>query len=61
MPQEKTPMEFETRYEWLRPGQLVARRNECPLIIVPVVGGALDRVPEDARASRSIFASIGGM
>ena len=36
MPQEKTPVEFETRYEWLRPGQLAARRNECPLIIVPV-------------------------
>jgi len=27
---------LETRYEWLRPGQLIARRNECPLIIVPV-------------------------
>ena len=36
MPQEKTAVEFETRYEWLRPGQLVARRNECPLVIVPV-------------------------
>jgi creatinine amidohydrolase len=33
---ETRPVEFETRYEWLRPGQLVARRNECPLIIVPV-------------------------
>ena len=36
MPQEKTTQEFETRYEWLRPGQLAARRNECPLILVPV-------------------------
>ncbi len=36
MPLEKTAVEFETRYEWLRPGQLVARRNECPLIMVPV-------------------------
>jgi creatinine amidohydrolase len=36
MPPKETPVEFETRYEWLRPGQLVARRNECPLIIVPV-------------------------
>jgi creatinine amidohydrolase len=27
---------FETRYEWLRPGQLIARRQECPLIIVPL-------------------------
>ena len=29
-------MEFETRYEWLRPGQLRQRRDECPLIFVPV-------------------------
>ena len=27
---------FETRYEYLRPEQLVARRDECPMIIVPV-------------------------
>jgi creatinine amidohydrolase len=29
-------VEFETRYEWLRPGQLIARREQCPLVIVPV-------------------------
>jgi creatinine amidohydrolase len=27
---------FETRYEWLRPGQLIERRRECSLILVPV-------------------------
>jgi creatinine amidohydrolase len=27
---------FETRYEWLRPAQLVARRDACPLVVVPV-------------------------
>ena len=27
---------FETRYEWLRPAQLVQRRDACPLVIVPV-------------------------
>ncbi len=31
-----TPVEFETRYEWLRPGQLIERRNACSLVIVPV-------------------------
>jgi creatinine amidohydrolase len=36
MEQPGTPVEFETRYEWLRPGQLVERRNACPLVIVPV-------------------------
>ena len=29
-------MEFETRYEWLRPGQLRQRRDQCPLVFVPV-------------------------
>jgi creatinine amidohydrolase len=29
-------VEFETRYEWLRPAQLVERRSVCPLVIVPV-------------------------
>ncbi len=29
-------MEFETRYEWLRPGQLRQRRDQCPLVLVPV-------------------------
>lgn len=28
--------EFETRYEWLRPGQLNARRAQCPLILFPL-------------------------
>lgn len=28
--------EFETRYEWLRPDQLIARRDQCPLAILPV-------------------------
>jgi creatinine amidohydrolase len=27
---------FETRYEWLRPTQLIERRDACPLVIVPV-------------------------
>ncbi len=36
MEQNNTTAEFETRYECLRPGQLVERRNQCPLIIVPV-------------------------
>lgn len=36
MKNERPPLDFETRYEWLRPGQLVDRRRECPLIIVPV-------------------------
>jgi creatinine amidohydrolase len=27
---------FETRYEWLRPAQLIARRNECPLVLFPM-------------------------
>jgi hypothetical protein len=29
-------MDFETRYEYLRPGQLIERRDVCPLVIVPV-------------------------
>ena len=28
--------DFETRYEWMRPGQLIARRDECPLAFFPV-------------------------
>ena len=32
----KTPGEFETRYEYLRPAQLIERRKACPLVIVPV-------------------------
>ncbi len=27
---------FETRYEWLRPGQLRARKEQCPLVLFPV-------------------------
>src|SRR5690242_10098991 len=27
---------FETRYEWLRPGQLRKRQAECPLVIFPL-------------------------
>ena len=27
---------FETRYEWLRPQQLIERRNQCPLVILPI-------------------------
>ena len=27
---------FETRYEWLRPRQLVQRREECPLVLFPI-------------------------
>ena len=27
---------FETRYEWLRPGQLRARQTECPLVLFPL-------------------------
>jgi creatinine amidohydrolase len=33
---QRMSAEFETRYEWLRPAQLVARRDACPLIFVPV-------------------------
>jgi creatinine amidohydrolase len=36
MDSTRTPAKFETRYEWLRPGQLVERRRQCPLVIVPV-------------------------
>lgn len=28
--------EFETRYEWLRPGQLKERQAQCPLILFPL-------------------------
>jgi creatinine amidohydrolase len=28
--------DFETRYEWLRPGQLNERKEKCPLIIFPL-------------------------
>lgn len=28
--------DFETRYEWLRPGQLNARKEQCPLVLFPV-------------------------
>jgi len=28
--------EFETRYEWLRPGQLKKRQAECPLVLFPL-------------------------
>ncbi len=28
--------EFETRYEWLRPGQLTVRKAQCPLILFPL-------------------------
>ena len=28
--------DFETRYEWLRPGQLNARRAQCPLVLFPL-------------------------
>ena len=28
--------EFETRYEWLRPGQLKVRQDACPLILFPL-------------------------
>ncbi|HBO45218.1 MAG TPA: hypothetical protein DD670_15080 [Planctomycetaceae bacterium] len=28
--------EFETRYEWMRPGQLRDRRDQCPLILFPL-------------------------
>ena len=31
-----TPLDFETRYEYLRPAQLIERRKACPLVIVPV-------------------------
>ena len=31
-----TSMDFETRYEWLRPGQLRARQEQCPLILFPL-------------------------
>lgn len=27
---------FETRYEWLRPGQLNARKAQCPLVLFPL-------------------------
>lgn len=27
---------FETRYEWLRPGQLIGRKEQCPLVLVPL-------------------------
>ncbi|MFH1613564.1 MAG: creatininase family protein [Planctomycetota bacterium] len=27
---------FETRYEWLRPGQLIERYKQCPLVILSV-------------------------
>ncbi|MCX7429316.1 MAG: creatininase family protein [Planctomycetia bacterium] len=36
MEHQETLAEFETRYQWLRPAQLVERRNACPLIFVPV-------------------------
>jgi len=28
--------DFETRYEWLRPAQLIERKKECPLVIMPL-------------------------
>jgi len=28
--------QFETRYEWMRPGQLRQRRAECPLVLFPL-------------------------
>jgi creatinine amidohydrolase len=28
--------DFETRYEWLRPGQLNARKAQCPLVLFPL-------------------------
>jgi len=28
--------EFETRYEWLRPGQLNERKSQCPLVLFPL-------------------------
>lgn len=33
LPQKKG---FDTRYEWLRPGQLNARKTQCPLVIFPL-------------------------
>lgn len=30
------PADYETRYEWLRPAQLIERRSACPLVFVPV-------------------------
>ena len=31
-----TGQDFETRYEWLRPGQLNERKAQCPLILFPL-------------------------
>ncbi len=31
-----TETDFETRYEWLRPGQLRQRQEQCPLILFPL-------------------------
>lgn len=28
--------DFETRYEWMRPGQLRERREQCPLVLFPL-------------------------
>ena len=36
MEQANTREDFETRYEYLRPAQLIERRQACPLVIVPV-------------------------
>lgn len=33
---EKKKNDFETRYEWLRPGQLNTRKAQCPLAIFPL-------------------------
>ncbi len=36
MPKPSNDVGFETRYEWLRPGQLRERQTECPLILFPL-------------------------
>ena len=33
---ENNAIDFETRYEWLRPGQLRERQQECSLVLFPV-------------------------
>ena len=30
------PNSFNTRYEWMHPEELIARRRQCPLVIVPI-------------------------
>ena len=32
----KAAVDFETRYEWLRPGQLRERQAQCPLVLFPL-------------------------